>query len=668
MTTARRQPLRPAHQGLPDRGGRLGAVLISLGVLVAGAVPAGAGEKLPAFPGAEGFGCETPGGRGGKVIHVTNLKADGPGSLQAACSAEGPRIVVFDVSGVIPGSVAIDHSNITIAGQTAPGGGVTIEGALTAEKVNDVVVRFLRVRPKTYKEMHQDWRAHDAIHFIHCRRVVFDHVSVSWGTDEVIGITYCRDWTIQWCTIEESAVPEHGHNYGLLAGYEPTYATLHHNLWAHHVRRCPGMRQGPADIRNNVVYNNSYPIVHEGGKATGGYNVVKNYYQRGPDSLRTGFGGFVAKAEYYVQGNLRDDGTEVRQTKGKVLTTPVEAPQVTTHDPREAYKRVLASAGAFPRDPVTRRTIREVRTRGGRWGRREPKGGLMAGLKPMRPPNDSDRDGMPDAWETRHGLDPQTDDSATRMRSGYTAIEEYVNGRAAELLAAAQRAEKDRRKAQAAADAKAAAEKPKPKPPAPQALHPESRGWKLQFADDFQRGKNELGKWEPLFGKWIIQDGWLTAAEHTVCKTFEIRCKRPFGGSVRLEYDARAVPDAVPCDLSAALATDLSSPTAAAGRRWDNKGSHTGYFFGFGANHNGWSKLGRNGEQVAKYDGRMEVGKVHHVICQRDGKKLLHIVDGQILYEGKDEKPLTGEGHRGVLLYTWGSPAQFDNVKVYTKP
>ena len=147
------------------------------------AAPAGAGEakRAAAFPGAEGFGAAAVGGRGGKVIKVTNLKADGPGSLQAACAAEGPRIVVFDVSGVIRGNVTIRHSNITIAGQTAPGAGITIEGMLknvyrAKPPLHDVVVRFLRVRPRPLK---RKGAGGDCVQLTYIDRLIVDHVNCS---------------------------------------------------------------------------------------------------------------------------------------------------------------------------------------------------------------------------------------------------------------------------------------------------------------------------------------------------------------------------------------------------------------------------------------------------------------------------------------------------------
>ena len=216
-------------------------------LLAASATVARASDGLWAFPGAEGFGAISVGGRGGQVIKVTNLGARGPGSLQAACSAEGPRIVVFNVSGVIPGNVVIEHGRISIMGQTAPGAGVTIEGMLSTrynspQAIDDVVVRFLRVRPTCARGS-----GGDAIQFSQARRVILDHVSCSWACDETVDIYNARDVTVQCCSIEESVVaghPEGRHNYGLISGPRGERVSIHHNLFAHHARRCPAIANG----------------------------------------------------------------------------------------------------------------------------------------------------------------------------------------------------------------------------------------------------------------------------------------------------------------------------------------------------------------------------------------------------------------------------------------
>jgi len=170
-------------------------------------------ERLSAFPGAEGYGAVAPGGRGGRVIKVSNLNPRGPGSLQAACIAKGPRIVVFEVGGVIPGNCIIEHGAISIFGQTAPEPGITIDGMLASRygsqhPIDDIIVQFVRVRPSAAKGA-----GGDAIQFSQNRRVILDHVSCSWASDETIDIYEAQDVTIQWCTIEESLVAGHDNIY-----------------------------------------------------------------------------------------------------------------------------------------------------------------------------------------------------------------------------------------------------------------------------------------------------------------------------------------------------------------------------------------------------------------------------------------------------------------------
>jgi hypothetical protein len=460
------------------------------------AVPSDLSKLVLTFPGAEGFGCDTPGGRGGKVIIVTNLNPDGPGSLQEACATPGPRIVAFAVSGVISNTITIEHSNITIAGQTSPGAGITIEGMLAANPgLSNLVIRFIRVRPRTCQEMYPakgqpdnelmrrlerlgyvdannntrrygPGDEHDSIRISHCNRVVLDHVSCSWSTDELLegcGTTYA---TLQWCTFEETATNGHlkyrgMHNFGPFFAYNDkgAFVSFHHNLFANSSRRCPSVRDGQADLRNNVVYNTRGGFDHDGGCASTGtphdYNYIGNYFKRGPNSKgdlagvswgrKTWWAEFRnetrdnrGKSFYFVEDNLWDDQPAPLPPyveDGTVrLKEPMPAPAVTTHKAVEAYELVLKNAGAWPRDAVTKRTIQEVRDGTGDYGRREPKGGLMEGLTPGVAPKDTDRDGMPDEWEKKNGLDPTKDDSVKVMPSGYTAIEVYVNELAHDLV------------------------------------------------------------------------------------------------------------------------------------------------------------------------------------------------------------------------------------------
>lgn len=429
---------------------------------------------LPAFPGAEGFGADTPGGRDGQVIKVTNLNASGPGSLNAACRTAGPRIVVFEVSGVIHGDVVITEPYITIAGQTAPGAGITIEGMLrsdlrdwhklmtTQPNVHDVVVRFLRVRSPAGRGDQGD-----CIQFSSVDNAVLDHLSLSWAEDETIDLwARSTNITIQWCTLEESSLTgklDHtgqgggGHFYGLISGGRSNRISVHHNLFAHHENRNPCFGSGPADFRNNIVYNFRAGFVHHGNYiGTPGFNFIANYYESGPSTVSFHPNDpyiypwcFEGKIPYYLRDNfikgvglIQDPWAEANKLRawarhyakrGVKQQTETPVPPVQTHSPLKAYQLVLAHAGCFPRDVVTRRTIEEVKNGTGSWGRHEPKN-LMEGLTPGKAPVDSDNDGIPDDWEEAHGLDKLKDDSRRLMPSGYTAIEDYLNELAAKLL------------------------------------------------------------------------------------------------------------------------------------------------------------------------------------------------------------------------------------------
>jgi hypothetical protein len=456
---------------------------------------------LPAFPGAEGWGSDTPGGRGGKVIAVTNLNPDGPGSLQEACATPGPRIVVFAVSGVISNLITIEHGNITIAGQTAPGAGITIAGQLaTKEGISDVVIRHLRVRPmkvadsfagpegeRRARRLHECGKAnpqqgefdpaafqtmpaefHDGASLNGVERLVLDHFTVSWAADESLSVCRSRYVTVQWSSIEAGTIKEGTkysgyHNFGMFSAYNATgdFISVHHNLFAHNSRRIPSVRDGQADLRNNVVYNARGGFDHDGScSATGtphDYNYIGNYFKRGPNSTGTlagvSWGNRFWWAEfrnetradrgrsfYFVEDNLWDDQPPPLppyiEDGTCRLKEPMPAPKVTTQKAKEAYELVLARAGAWPRDAVTRLTIEEVRAGTGDYGRREPKGGLLEGLTPGAAPLDTDKDGMPNEWEKKNGLDPTKDDSAKVMPSGYTAVEVYLN-ELAEALAPA---------------------------------------------------------------------------------------------------------------------------------------------------------------------------------------------------------------------------------------
>jgi len=436
-------------------------------------------ETLPAFPGAEGFGAASVGGRGGRVIKVTNLNASGPGSLQAACEAKGPRFVVFEVSGVIRGDVVIKDSSITIAGQTAPGAGITVVGMIASlfsnwdkpvgdpsrHMFHDMTIRHLRVRPPGPRGS-----SGDCLQFSDVDRLILDHISCSWGSDENVDLCSSRDVTVQWCTIEESdlirspGLPPGTHNNGMILGYEGRSASIHHNLFAHHSYRTPLCGLEVLDHRNNVIYDVGVGLCFHPvrmNRARPGMpfwaNTVGNYFKQGPsDPKDWTTGKWVAPvldttwAELYAEGNYftwaggyvdpwaypRGRGVFDRAPKPRAAN-PWPAAPVATHTAEQAYEQVLARAGCFPRDIVTLRTIEEVQKGTGSWGRHDPPEGLMADLKPAVPPLDSDNDGMPDAWETAHGLDPKDSADANKVvpvgaspgdrHRGYTYIEYHIN-------------------------------------------------------------------------------------------------------------------------------------------------------------------------------------------------------------------------------------------------
>lgn len=440
---------------------------------------------LPAFPGAQGYGAASVGGRGGRVVHVTTLKNTGPGSLSEALTGNGPRIVVFDVSGVIKGEVTLRCSNVTIAGQTAPGAGITIEGRLLNvwqnpgdpaypkwPALHDVIIRHIRVRPPA-----PVGSGGDCMQLTDIDRLIIDHCSLSWGSDENLDLCSTRTSTVQWTTIEESDGrrskndPESfSHNFGMITGYYSRDISIHHNLFAHQSIRAPLCGTELMDHRNNVVYNIRDGVVWHpvrmnrrrvGEKFQA--NVIGNYFKEGPDFHRDPTGKAYAnpiiqnsRADIYTAGasNYFDwVGGYVLTKKPGVFeviptrTEPYPAVPVDTQTATEAYELVLGGAGAFPRDAVTQRTVNEVHAGTGAWGRHDPAGGLMEGLSAGRAPQDSDNDGIPDAWELAHKLNPRDPSDGRKIvpagaspkdrHKGYTYIEYYLNDLSDTLIARA---------------------------------------------------------------------------------------------------------------------------------------------------------------------------------------------------------------------------------------
>jgi len=433
----------------------LAALAASSSLIAADAPPAA--SDLPAFPGAEGFGASTPGGRGGRVLFVTNLNDSGPGTLREACETAGPRIVVFRVSGTIAlkSNITVTNAFLTIAGQTAPGDGICLRDATFGIATHDVVARYLRSRLGDETKREAD--AFDVLHG--SRNVVLDHISATWSIDEALSLSGDNQFImVQWCLIgeslRESKHAKGAHGYGSLARANGP-VTFHHNLWIHNDARNPRMGdnygRGPNfptfDVRNNVIYNH-------GSNASGltqgilKVNYVANYIRPGPNSSAKTpitIGPSRSEMDFFIRDNVVDDNDEFTRDNARffsqveangirivrTIEQPWPAPQVTTVPASEALDLVLANVGASlpKRDAVDARLVNHVHTRTGKMINSQTEVGSWPDLKSAAAPADSDNDGMPDAWETRHGLDPNDASDATKLApSRYTWIEEYING------------------------------------------------------------------------------------------------------------------------------------------------------------------------------------------------------------------------------------------------
>jgi pectate lyase len=413
-------------------------------------------SAIPAFPGAEGFGSTTPGGRGGKVIFVTNLNDSGAGSLRAACDAEGPRIVTFRVSGLISlaSPITVKSPYLTIAGQTAPGEGVCLRNFTFNIATHDVVVRYLRSRLGDLSGQEADSitlvsGAHD---------VILDHCSATWSVDESLSLAgNVSNVTVQWCLIGDalnhSKHAKGDHGYGSLSRANGP-VTWHHNLWAHNNSRNPrlgdnyGRPPFPTfDVRNNVMYD--YGEICSG--LTQGVlkvNYVANYIRPGPSSkartpIRVGapsqLSFFIRDNVFEGNGALTADNSQFfdpvtidGRKQVETVVQPFSAPLVRTSSAQAAYREVLISVGASlpKRDSVDAQIIDEVRRGTGSIIDSQQQMGGWPELKSATPPVDSDGDGMPDSWERKHGLNPHdsSDGAADKDKDGYTNVEEYLNG------------------------------------------------------------------------------------------------------------------------------------------------------------------------------------------------------------------------------------------------
>ncbi|MEL4307022.1 pectate lyase family protein [Joostella sp. CR20] len=443
-------------------------------------------EEAFAFPGAEGFGRNTTGGRGGKVLFVTNLNDSGEGSFREAVETEGPRYILFKVSGNISlkSRLDIENGNLTIAGQTAPGDGITIKDYPVVINADNVIIRYMRFRMGDAKAQQADG-LESRFH----KNLMIDHCSISWSTDETATFYANENTTLQWSFITESlrnSVHEKGaHGYGAIWGGKK--ASFHHNLLAHHDSRNPrlGEQAGKAfaltdlvDLRNNVIYNWGSNSTY-GGEAMN-VNIVNCYYKPGPATVKKdriiaidknkneGTEVYDIWGKFYISGNYmegsklatQDNWTygvynQIHHSYGEVseadkqamkLTTPLDIENnVTTHSAEEAYKKVIEYGGAsFVRDAIDERIVNEVKTgsytyvgsNGSTKGIIDTQSdvGGWPELKSETPPQDTSNDGMPDAWKTAMKLDPEAyNPNGNDLSSAYDNVEVYINSLVASI-------------------------------------------------------------------------------------------------------------------------------------------------------------------------------------------------------------------------------------------
>lgn len=437
-------------------------------------------EGIPAFPGAEGGGKYASGGRGGDVYVVTNLDDDGEGSLRYGIdnAPAAGRIIVFDIGGTINLKSTLtfkDKSNITIAGQTAPGDGITIAGYDTnISNSQNIIIRFVRFRVGT-ENLLRGGDSMDALWGRDNDTFILDHCTFSWNTDETLSTYRGKNGTVQWCIISESlTVSGHSkgrHGYGAIWGGDNT--VFQYNLLADHTSRNPriggGSMTDPTNDRsyatlqvsNNVLYNHGYFACYGGGFAY--TNYINNYIKPGPGTRESLADTLITVGEngkdggFYVNGNIlegndaitADNSLGIKESASGYISESIYTPSeenpdafsnVTLRSAADSYDLVLANAGAtYPyRDAVDARIVAHVKTDTGAYiNVPDEVGGYPARTVTAAEEGriDTDGDGIPDEWETAHGLNPndQTDsclpasNDKNSANYGYAWIEVYFN-------------------------------------------------------------------------------------------------------------------------------------------------------------------------------------------------------------------------------------------------
>lgn len=448
-------------------------------------VTADAFAQTPAFPGAEGSGKFTTGGRGGKVMYVSSLEdSEQPGTLRWAIKQKGPRTILFKVSGQIhlKSPLKINNGDLTIAGQSAPGDGICLSDYETIVSADNVILRFLRFRLGD-----RAGRAVDAFSGIGHENIIIDHCSMSWGVDELSSFYDNKNFTMQWCFITESlrnSVHTKGkHGYGGIWGGQN--ASFHHNLIAHNDSRNPrfcGSRYSnrpdleKVDFRNNVIYNwganNIYAA--EGGS----YNIINNYFKPGPASGSSSRKRFInpdadngennqpkgTYGHFFLEGNVLEGNSDVTKENNRgiemgssfqqfapgvtrkdiLAVSAFQSASVTTDAAHEAYEKVLAYGGcSLVRDRHDQRYVQDVKdgsytfegsagSTKGLIDSQEDVGGWPA-YKTYKEYRDSDSDGIPDGWLDENFSGRK---AADLNSEGYTLLEVYLHSLVAHLSGA----------------------------------------------------------------------------------------------------------------------------------------------------------------------------------------------------------------------------------------
>ena len=467
-------------------------------------------QAVKAFPTAEGYGANTVGGRGGKVLYVTNLNDSGAGSLRDALWQTFPRTILFKVSGTIELHSQIElgpsQSYVTIAGQSAPGGGIQIKNHPISlwSGTHDVIIRHIRFRPGTESLTPPNpyWNGIDGFGANGASsggpgqrvyNVILDHCSFEWATDENIDLSYnTTDVTVQWSIMAEGYIgdtKDSAHSMGMLiARYgqppgEQQRMSIHHSLFAHNLGRNPRIgvnapskaQEQLIDFRNNIVYNwggaqgpmeLSHVLSDEVTPVPLNFgtilqiNIVNNTYILGPEGGSGNWPGTIGHlqgpSKIYLAGNATSnycpntcDATHwnVAFINGNDLqfntyasasnyksTTEFPTPPVTISSASNVLSLVLPNVGATKpaRDSVDSRITSEVQNGTGHIG---PFNGQVnvtlsdyPTLSSTTPPTDTDGDGIPNSWESSHGLNPNNAaDGAATAVNGYTNLENYLN-------------------------------------------------------------------------------------------------------------------------------------------------------------------------------------------------------------------------------------------------